>query len=86
MTEINSSQTPQLPAKPDPKLKHLDVFVGKWNTVGEMKASPYGPDGRSSEPVLMSGCRADFSWFTAWMCAWATPDLHGGNHALYGRV
>jgi len=33
-------------SKPDPALKHLKPFVGKWNTVGEIQASPYGPAGK----------------------------------------
>jgi len=46
MTEINSSQAPQPPAIPDPALTCLDAFVGKWDTVGEIQASPYGPAGK----------------------------------------
>jgi hypothetical protein len=46
MTEINSPQASQQPAKQDPVLKHLESFVGKWNTQGEIKASPYGPAGK----------------------------------------
>jgi len=33
-------------SKPDPALKHLKPFIGKWNTVGEIQASPYGPAGK----------------------------------------
>jgi hypothetical protein len=46
MTESNSNQALQQPPKPDPALKHLDAFVGKWNTQGQIKESPLGPAGK----------------------------------------
>jgi hypothetical protein len=46
MTEINGPHDSQQPVNPDPALKHLELFVGKWNTQGEIKASPYGPAGK----------------------------------------
>jgi hypothetical protein len=46
MTEINYYQALPLPAEPDPALKQLDAFVGRWNTTGDIKASPYGPAGK----------------------------------------
>lgn len=44
MAESNS--TPQQSPKPDPALKGLNVFVGKWETQGQIKESPYGPAGK----------------------------------------
>src|ERR671918_1085387 len=44
MAESNSNA--QQPPKPDPALKRLDAFVGKWNTEGQMKESPFGPAGK----------------------------------------
>jgi hypothetical protein len=46
MTESNSTTAPQQPPKPDPALKRLDAFVGKWNTQGQIKESPFGPAGK----------------------------------------
>lgn len=46
MSDSNKTQVPQQPPKPEPALKHLDAFVGKWNTEGEIKASPHGPAGK----------------------------------------
>jgi hypothetical protein len=46
MTESNDPHDPQQPVNPNPSLKHLELFVGKWNTQGEIKASPYSPAGK----------------------------------------
>jgi hypothetical protein len=46
MTESNSTKAPQQPPKPDPAFKRLDAFVGKWNTQGQIKESPFGPAGK----------------------------------------
>ena len=43
MTENNSTQAQQ--PKPDPALKRLDAFAGKWHTQGQIKESPLGPAG-----------------------------------------
>lgn len=45
MSQSNSTQASQRPPKPDPALKRLEAFVGKWNTEGQIKASPLGPAG-----------------------------------------
>src|SRR5687768_9428808 len=47
MSNKNSgAQVSQYPPKPDPALKLLDAFVGKWNTEGQIKESPFGPAGK----------------------------------------
>jgi hypothetical protein len=47
MSNKNSgTQASQHPPKPDPALKLLDAFVGKWNTEGQIKESPFGPAGK----------------------------------------
>jgi hypothetical protein len=46
MTERNGTKAPQQSPKPDPALKRLDAFVGKWNTEGQIKESPFGPAGK----------------------------------------
>lgn len=38
-----NTQTPQQSPGPDPALKRLDVFVGKWNTEGQIRAAPPNP-------------------------------------------
>ncbi|GKU76599.1 DUF1579 family protein [Paenibacillus sp. L3-i20] len=43
MTEKNASFAPHDPSKPDPALTRLNVFIGKWNTEGQIKVSPSGP-------------------------------------------
>ena len=35
----------QAPPKPGPEHKRLSYFAGKWTTVGEQKANPFGPAG-----------------------------------------
>jgi pimeloyl-ACP methyl ester carboxylesterase len=37
------AQNPQQPPEPDPALRCLDVFVGKWNTEGQLRATPSSP-------------------------------------------
>ena len=39
------AQAPEKP-KPAPELDRLNYFAGNWNTVTDMKASPYGPAGK----------------------------------------
>ena len=34
------------PAKPGPEHEKLGYFVGKWNSEGELKPSPFGPGGK----------------------------------------
>ena len=46
MTQSDSIQVSQQLPKPDPALKRLNTFVGKWNTEGEIKESPFGPAGK----------------------------------------
>jgi hypothetical protein len=41
-----ATQTHTEPPKPGPEVRRLEVFLGKWITQGEAKASPYGPAGR----------------------------------------
>src|SRR5437879_5075347 len=36
----------QAPSKPGPEQKRLEVFLGKWISQGEAKASPYGLAGK----------------------------------------
>lgn len=40
--ENDKALTSQNPSKPDPAMERLNVFVGKWNTEGVIKASPSG--------------------------------------------
>jgi hypothetical protein len=40
------AQVSQQTSTPDPALKHLDAFVGKWKTEGQIKESPFGPSGK----------------------------------------
>jgi uncharacterized protein DUF1579 len=40
------AQASQQPPKPDPALKRLNAFIGKWNTEGQIKESPFGPAGK----------------------------------------
>jgi len=42
------AQAPPMP-KPGPEVKKLDYFTGTWKMDGDIKASPYGPGGKSSE-------------------------------------
>ena len=46
MTQNDSAQASQQTSRPDAALKRLDAFVGKWNTEGEIKESPFGPAGK----------------------------------------
>jgi hypothetical protein len=46
MTVSNSTKASQQPPKPNPALKRLEAFVGKWNTQGQIKESPFGPTGK----------------------------------------
>jgi hypothetical protein len=46
MTQSDSARVSQQTPKPDPALKRLDAFVGKWNTQGQIKESPFGPAGK----------------------------------------
>lgn len=39
-------QVSQQTSTPDSALKRLNVFVGKWNTEGQIKESPFGPAGK----------------------------------------
>lgn len=39
---MNKNNT-QKPPEPDPALKRLSVFVGKWNTEGQLRATPSNP-------------------------------------------
>ncbi|WP_339290063.1 DUF1579 family protein [Paenibacillus sp. FSL W8-0187] len=41
--ENDDALTSQNSFKPDPAMARLNVFVGKWNTEGVIKASPSGP-------------------------------------------
>lgn len=41
--ENGNALTPQNPSTPNPAMARLNVFVGKWNTEGLIKASPSGP-------------------------------------------
>ncbi|AWP27576.1 DUF1579 family protein [Paenibacillus sp. Cedars] len=40
--ENDNALTSHKPSKPDPAMERLNVFVGKWNTEGVIKASPSG--------------------------------------------
>lgn len=40
------AQGPSGPPQPGPEHKKLAYFVGKWNSEGEEKASPFGPGGK----------------------------------------
>jgi hypothetical protein len=40
-----AAQAPDQSLKPGPEHKRLEVFLGKWTTQGQAKASPYGPAG-----------------------------------------
>jgi uncharacterized protein DUF1579 len=44
---VVAAQAPKPPA-PGPEHKRLGYFVGKWNTEGDIKASPMGPGGKVS--------------------------------------
>src|SRR5262245_26590253 len=45
VTVAAAAQAPKAPT-PGPEHKRLGFFVGKWNTVGEIKDSPMGPGGK----------------------------------------
>jgi hypothetical protein len=40
------AQVSQQTSTPDSTLKRLNVFVGKWNTEGQIQESPFGPAGK----------------------------------------
>ena len=46
MTQSETTQASQQTSRPDAALKRLNPFVGKWNTEGEIKKSPFGPAGK----------------------------------------
>jgi len=46
-TAVLASEVPG-PPKPGPEHAKLGYFVGKWAAEGEMKASPFGPGGKTS--------------------------------------
>ena len=41
------AQDPSGPPKPGPEHQKLAYFAGKWTSVGDTKASAYGPGGAS---------------------------------------
>lgn len=43
-----AAQAPAGPPKPGPEHKKLQYFAGKWTMQGELKASPFGPGGKTT--------------------------------------
>ena len=46
ITAVLVAQTPAQPAKPNPELKKLAVYLGNWTYAGDAKQSPFGPAGK----------------------------------------
>ena len=60
MSHEAATATKIQPSTPDPALKKLDVFVGKWNTKGTQIAGMVGP---VAEIALID----NFEWFAGGM-------------------
>ena len=55
------AQAPPRAPKPGPEHKRMAYFAGNWTVEGEMKASPFGPGGRSEERRVGKECRSRWS-------------------------
>ena len=45
---LASAQAPSSSPKPGPEIKKLEAFIGRWNSDGDAKESPYGPAAKFS--------------------------------------
>jgi len=48
LTAVSLAQTPPQPPKPGPEHQKLDYWIGTWNIESDVKASPFGPAGKST--------------------------------------
>lgn len=72
-----SAKQPAAP-KPGPEHQKLGYFVGTWNSIGEMKPSPFGPGGKM---ISTESCE----WFQggfAVVCRSAGTSPMGGTKGL----
>jgi hypothetical protein len=60
------AQQPNQPAKPDPELKKLAVYVGQWRYEGEYKPGPLGPAGKATGDatgeMILRGFFLEWRW------------------------
>lgn len=60
------AQQPNQPAKPDPELKRLAVYVGQWRYEGEYKPGPLGPAGKATGDatgeMILRGFFLEWRW------------------------
>jgi hypothetical protein len=60
------AQQPNQPAKPDPELKKLAVYVGQWRYEGEYKPGPLGPAGMATGDAtgerILQGFFLEWRW------------------------
>ena len=48
LASVTLAQAPQQPPKPGPEHKRMGYFVGHWTGEADVKASPFGPAGKST--------------------------------------
>jgi hypothetical protein len=66
-------------SKPYPELKKLEPFIGEWTSVGEDKATPLGPAGKSSS-------KASTRWIlNGFSIEWEYSYTTGGGQKVEGR-
>jgi hypothetical protein len=66
-------------AKPYPELKKLQPLIGEWTTVGEGKATPLGPAGKTST-------KANVHWIlNGFFIEWEYSYTTGGGQTVEGR-